>query len=916
MAAVIDLTPEVMRKNFMEINYENVKDSNVFIHQQYVEVYERIKFLVESEKGEKGEGLKGVFVSGPRGSGKSTIVFNLLKDLEGSGKNLGGELQVVGEIVDLPSVKISVLVWFLNYLIDLAQGKKADDANVCDDTTLVKLMDLTKKIEVIVRGENMDMWDLVNSSVRKIRKEIGDIARTMLKKMHKKFFFLVVDDIDIATGEVIAKFLREVYFFLGEVPLILVGVGDYDNLLKILCVYEMGLLGISKTENDICWKTSEKERIIEQRVKAKVEKVFGVVHRLKLLKWEGEIRVKGEFGEKSLREYIRDNVEYGYLFTEREEYFLLQNLSLRQIVQMLARVEEIKEGRRTIKYHELFEVIAPDVFVGMIPAEEDEVKRYLLFVRELLERVRWVYGDNRKVIASNIWAFLRKVGLSVREIFVLKQYYREIVFSKADEVFVFPVMFNRILDMILVNAFVVHIDKEYDFNIGIFDVLIEFVNEFECLYDRNWDKVFEERGEEEEEEEEEFSEDVFVSLLGFYEYLWRKILSVSEEDVEELISENKKGNKEKGVHNSLIKAGIFPEVRSLGFVGDFLVVKMEYPSSSQYKGIVGSLTIAMWMVFYHKVLGYSWYIKNQVQVYDTDEEIFSEMLYASLADDRRISEIRIRHISFGKGGQGRAKKVVGLETVFLLATAIFYDPLDRITISDRDLVDVRLYRKAALNIDNIFKEKGYEWEKFIFSLYVSVGIIAFHKSRIELKKEEVVKLVKDVLGKIKENGLIESVVEEQEKFSKVLSKIDDAIVRGLKRQKDMEKIKEDIEGVIEEKQADGQGSRQGQAGKQEESRCKIKYKEEIKEVTEEISSVRDLWKFTFELKSRFGWFCVLPGEVFTWSIGSGKDDREIVSYKKSRVKKLYGKIEKLMKREGCVKIENSEKTQSRKATKS
>ncbi len=367
---VIDLTPEDLYTNVFGVSYGDKNDGkrkDIFIVQQYVDFLDEVEHLVSQSNDGK---MKGIFLDGQRGSGKSTIVFNLLRDEDWLNKH---SFLPLPEPIDLPSTSMSILVWFLNFLLFLS-GDIDGGVDVCEKSDISDLMGLAKQIEVIVNSDNVDYWTQINVEIFQIRSKIASVAKRVLEKKKKKYFLIVVDDLDMAQSQFIARFFRDVYFFLGDVPLVVIGVGDLYHLLKILCLYEVNELKV----NGSCWEGDEEKYIIDERIRARFEKVFGSVYNIVpiskvgfFVRYPVSNKISSQTASKpykdvSLSTYINNFVANGYLFSSLVAWFLLQNVSLRQLVMILTEIEIARREGKKIMFHELFKIFVRKLYVDLI----------------------------------------------------------------------------------------------------------------------------------------------------------------------------------------------------------------------------------------------------------------------------------------------------------------------------------------------------------------------------------------------------------------------------------------------------------------------------------------------------------------------------------------------------------------------
>ncbi|GEM_PF-2691361 len=404
---------------------------------------------------------------------------------------------------------------------------------------------------------------------------------------------------------------------------------------------------------------------------------------------------------------------------------------------------------------------------------------YLAFLRNLLDKLRRV-SANRNVKASNFWDFIKEIDGSHKNTFILQQYYRELIFEREEDtglykIYPFPVMFNRILDLIVMTSLFAR-DEVYDYR-DLIDVLRDFIDEFEkyldmypemtCREGCEWNRK-EKRKRESEEislsdsedtcdhrcKDDEYVNDTdcdvsagmnpFSHTLSYYDLIvstltdrineneFEILEKMEEEDLEDEPQDS--GNKKyqenklstiKSFYYELMRFGIFPQSAYTAGL-DKVAITVDLPLGRVKKAIVVSLTLAKWLAEF--VVDEEFVLNIDGCCFDVSETIFSETLVPILNDKRRLQEIRDYVIAQGLTSRARNINVIGFEIVPLLATGIFYLPFIN-CICPSCSINVKLNQPTALRFANIYPKmigtivssvkcdcfKGwYEWEKFVW----------------------------------------------------------------------------------------------------------------------------------------------------------------------------------------------------------
>jgi len=364
MGFVIDLTREegarILEEDFLL--YDEVK---------------KLKKLINSLKNREDKDKENievkeffasnVFVSGSRGTGKTSVLITLRK-----------ELSEDNSFKILPSIDLSVnytgIVFYIlsHFKEEIEKSFKPTDC--CSSSKLEELFDklvnnFPKFLKCFCNNDcsflcNEELEILLDQHEISFLKNFFEFIDQILGD---KTLILILDDIDlIPEPKILLRTILELAVFLNHPKIIIIGAGDIENLkLRLLNALESinfftskfqteGMESKVKTLDEV-----EIKKLYETVVLSLLDKIFPITNRINLSKITPHLLEKievyvDENAKKNLKNFLKDHPTFFYL--DDDYYFnsivkhLFSDISLREFVQILRtikkQINEIKENSK------------------------------------------------------------------------------------------------------------------------------------------------------------------------------------------------------------------------------------------------------------------------------------------------------------------------------------------------------------------------------------------------------------------------------------------------------------------------------------------------------------------------------------------------------------------------------------------
>jgi len=298
-----------------------------------------MEFLqIESNDEEQNEFFAtNLFINGKRGTGKTSIILTLKRDL---GKD---DRFLVLPIIDLSTNVQSVLLYLFAYIkenfYDLLAGQSC-----CSE----KLDEIFYKLEINFPVflkcfcENSCKY-LCETNIEEILDKneldylnlLKNFLTSFLHILNKKRLVILIDDFDLVVDEkTLIKIVIELAVFLNQQEVIIIGAGDLENLQRRLFHF---------------FKKDLDDDKAQELAKSYIEKLFAFrnvinINPIDIFSFKESVRIKYENNEKavSLDAFLKRHESIKRLLPKHEEvvYYILDGLPIRQLVQFLKALDE------------------------------------------------------------------------------------------------------------------------------------------------------------------------------------------------------------------------------------------------------------------------------------------------------------------------------------------------------------------------------------------------------------------------------------------------------------------------------------------------------------------------------------------------------------------------------------------------
>jgi len=345
MGIVLDLTREegarVLEEDLLLYNEaENIK-----------ELIKKFLDLKTPNKDRDGDAIieffaTNIFVSGGRGTGKTSILLTLEKELREEAKN---------KCEILPIINLSVnYTGIIFYLLSYFKGKVEEEfkpTSCCSSSELWELLDkLINNFPKFLKCFcNNDCSYLCNEELEILLdqheiKFLENFYKFLDEILDSKHLILILDDIDlIPDSKILLRTFLELAVFLNHPKTIIIGAGDIENLKIRL------LKALKKNIGDNNCENPNNEKLYEEMVLALIDKIFPINNRIFLQKISPHIldklklKISSDFEkEKDFKEFIKEHPTFGLMDKNYRNIivkYLFSDISLREFVQILRTIE-------------------------------------------------------------------------------------------------------------------------------------------------------------------------------------------------------------------------------------------------------------------------------------------------------------------------------------------------------------------------------------------------------------------------------------------------------------------------------------------------------------------------------------------------------------------------------------------------
>ncbi len=409
-----------------------VLENDFLLYESVYEVKERIKEFVNQpypkDEPKLGFYSTNIFIHGKRGTGKSSVLLTIYEEIR-KDENYKENL-IVLPIIDVSTNIQSVLIYFIACLKDI-YGESADNLDCCDESLDELLYKLEINFPVFLKCFcdspcktlcEKELEDLLDKNEIKYLENIYEFISKFLRKKSKKKILLLIDDFDLAyENKTIIRLLVELGIFLNHRDVIIIGAGDYENLIRRVKAYVEEFFkgsqhGNEKAINDIANSYIEKLFPLRNRVNLRLIDSFVVRNKIKV-KVENDDD-SNEDKKISVNEFLKQHPTFNKLIEIDKEdviYKLFDNMSIRSFIQTLKAINEkiVFIKSKVNNNVELKDVLISDILILMASGAYDIV-RYLstnLYIPIKLNKNRnniqasviETQKRNKEEITSQVW---------------------------------------------------------------------------------------------------------------------------------------------------------------------------------------------------------------------------------------------------------------------------------------------------------------------------------------------------------------------------------------------------------------------------------------------------------------------------------------------------------------------------------
>jgi len=385
MGLVIDLTREegarILKENFLL--YDEVKKLEELI-ENILKIHENKDQKQEKKDEEVKEFFAtNIFISGSRGTGKTSILLTLRKNLVKNKKNI--------EIIDPIDLSVNytgIVFYILSYFKEkIEESFKPTDC--CSSSKLEELFDkLVNNFPKFLKCFcNSDCSFLCNEELEIL---LDQHEITFLKTffefieyiLENKTLVLILDDIDlIPEPKILLRTILELAVFLNHPKIIIIGAGDIENLkLRLLnALKSINFYNHKENGND-----GEFTKLYESMVLALIDKIFPITNRINLSKITPHLLEKisikvedsnGKIRNIKLQDFLKEHPTFGFFSGNYENFFnntikyLLSDISLREFVQVLRainkQINKIKQNHTQNKSLKVKDILVSKVLLNL-----------------------------------------------------------------------------------------------------------------------------------------------------------------------------------------------------------------------------------------------------------------------------------------------------------------------------------------------------------------------------------------------------------------------------------------------------------------------------------------------------------------------------------------------------------------------
>jgi Cdc6-like AAA superfamily ATPase len=277
MGVVLDLTREEGAR---------VLEEDLLLYNEAENIKELIKKFLDLKTPNKDRDIieffaTNIFVSGGRGTGKTSILLTLEKELREEAEN---------KCEILPIINLSVnYTGIIFYLLSYFKSKVEEEfkpTSCCSSSELWELLDkLINNFPKFLKCFcNNDCSYLCNEELEILLdqheiKFLENFYKFLDEILDSKHLILILDDIDlIPDSKILLRTFLELAVFLNHPKIIIIGAGDIENLKIRL------LKALKKNIGDNNRENPNDEKLYEEMVLALIDKIFPINNRIFLQK--------------------------------------------------------------------------------------------------------------------------------------------------------------------------------------------------------------------------------------------------------------------------------------------------------------------------------------------------------------------------------------------------------------------------------------------------------------------------------------------------------------------------------------------------------------------------------------------------------------------------------------------------------
>ena len=429
-------------KKVIDIDREEgarILEKELYLHQLVEDIKKELKETFKRRREEVKEFYSSnFFISGKRGTGKTSVLITLKKEIE-EDKELKDKVEIL-ETINLSVNQNSLLSYLLSYIKSKLEECSPEGPFLYKDVfpAFSKVMAGYPHFlkcsleESLKRNCNMEVEEFLDNLEGEFLKNLRILIKNFFKD---KNLIILLDDFDLVQSkELLYRTFVEITAFFSMENIHIIAAGDLNNTYKILESF------IKDSEH-----ISSDEETAKSIAQSFIDKVFPIYNRFELKTLSAleirELFIKYNNSEEKLIEFLQKHPTFKILKNSNENliYYLFENLTMRELVQVL---RSISEKIKKLENLDAQEITINDLSVSNILArfkiEEHFRTLEMPYSEEIKIKAEKKQDEDLKLTFSvkeeNIDDLIKKLALYNQELG--KRFFKSIYsFSKKNEKF-------------------------------------------------------------------------------------------------------------------------------------------------------------------------------------------------------------------------------------------------------------------------------------------------------------------------------------------------------------------------------------------------------------------------------------------------------------------------------------------------